>query len=304
MTNEELIEAIRIRPEKKKDYMATLYEQNRGLIYKIALNFKEKADIEDLMQEAYLFLDEAVNTYEGKYEAKFSTYFSHILFWRLSSFVFCSTAPAKIPRNFKDLINRYKRYVQQFYQSNGYEAKESDVMRALGLSEKEFKGLIKAINSLEVSSLDSPAPFDESLTLADIIASEETFTEDIEEEFEKRYKRSLLKKALGKLRANERTVIDRFYFHGESLEKTALDLNVSPTCCNTIKQQALRNLRKDNELIKAFTNYNSYADYHYSVKRFKNTRISSVEFAAIRNEEAILRFRRIYGEVYNRKYAV
>ena len=304
MTNEELIEAIKNSPQNKSDYMAILYKQNKGLIYKAALKFKEKADIEDLMQEAYLFLDEAANSYEGKYEAKFSTYFSHMLSWRLAAYVFSNSSTVRIPRHLNDIIKRYKFFIQQFYQKNGYEAKEADIMRALNLSEKEFSGLINAVRSLEIASLDSPAPFEESLTLADIIASEEDFTEEIEEESEKNFKSSEIKKALGKLRVNERTVIDRFYFHGDTLEKVAADINVSPSYCSTIKQQALRNLRKDSELIKAVTNYDSYADYHYSVKRFKNTRISSVEFTAIRNEEAAERYRKIYERLYHIKYAV
>lgn len=304
MTNEEIIEALRNNPKNKTAYMNELYNQNKGLIYKIALKHTEKADIEDLMQEAYLFLDESVNAYESKYNAKFSTYFSYMLSWRLSAYAFYDSSPVTIPRRFNDYIKKYNAFKQNFYQLHGYEPKESEIMRALSLSEKELESLLKAINSLDIASIDKPAPFDESLTLADIIASEENFTEAIEEESEKEYKKSELKKAWGKLRVNERTVIDRFYFQGVSLEKIAADMNISPSYCSTIKQQALRNLRKDSELIKAVTNYNSYSDYHYSVTRFKNTRMSAVEFTAIRNEEAAEMYRKIYQEVYNRKYAV
>ena len=53
MTNEEIIEALRNNPENKTAYMNELYNQNKGLIYKIALKHTEKVDIEDLMQEAY-----------------------------------------------------------------------------------------------------------------------------------------------------------------------------------------------------------------------------------------------------------
>lgn len=304
MTNEEIIEALRNNPENKTAYMNELYNQNKGLIYKIALKHTEKADIEDLMQEAYLFLDEAANSYEGNYGAKFSTYFSHMLFWRLSAYVFYNSSPIKIPLRFKDLIKKYNAFILNFQQKHNCEPKESDIMRTLDLSVDEFKKLISTINLLEVSSIDSPAPFDESLTLSDIIASEDNFSKDIEDESEKEYRNAEIKKAWGKLREIERAVIDQFYFQGNSLEKIAHELNISPSYCSAVKKQALKNLKKDNDLIRAVTNYNSYADYHYSVTRFKNTRLSSVEFRAIKNEEAIEWQRKYLQEMYSRKFAV
>ncbi len=287
MTNEEIIEALRNNPENKTAYMNELYNQNKGLIYKIALKHTEKADIEDLMQEAYLFLDEAVNNYEGKYGTKFSTYFSYMLSWRFSAYVFCSTSPVKIPRRFNDLIKKYKVFTQRFYQIHGHEPKKIECMRALALSEKELEGLITAINALEVSSIDKPAPFDESLTLADIIASDENIAEKFEEASENEYRKKQLYKALSKLKENERIVIHRNSLKGDSLEQIATDMNTSASYCSSLKNQAIRKLRKDSDLIKAVTNYSSYSDYHYSVTRFKNTRISAVEFAVMRNEEAI-----------------
>lgn len=304
MTNEEIIEALRNNPENKTAYMNELYNQNKGLIYKIALKHTEKADIEDLMQEAYLFLDESVNAYESKYNAKFSTYFSYMLSWRLSAYAFYDSSPVTIPRRFNDYIKKYNAFKQNFYQLHGYVPKESEIMRALSLSEKELESLLKAINSLDIASIDKPAPFDESLTLADIISSEENISETLEDESEREYRKNELYKALGKLPEKERVVLHRNSLDGDSLEKIASDMNVALSYCGALKNRAVKKLRKDSELIKAVTNYSSHSDYHYSVSRFKNTRLSSVEFSAIKNEEAIERHRVILQEIYRRKNAV
>ncbi len=60
MTNEELITKIKNCPVDKSKYMAQLYNQNRGFIYKTAFQYAQTAEIDDLMQEAYIILDEVV----------------------------------------------------------------------------------------------------------------------------------------------------------------------------------------------------------------------------------------------------
>lgn len=50
MTNEILVELIQAG-ENTADNMQKLWEQNRGMIWKLAQQYRNKAEIEDLMQE-------------------------------------------------------------------------------------------------------------------------------------------------------------------------------------------------------------------------------------------------------------
>ena len=62
MENEQLV--IRIRAgENVADNMLQLWQQNRGFIHKIVNQYKAYADEEDLEQEGYLGLNEAVRHY-------------------------------------------------------------------------------------------------------------------------------------------------------------------------------------------------------------------------------------------------
>lgn len=54
--------------------MSLLYEQNRGLLYAVARRYLAMESIEDLMQQAYLGLYEAVQHFKPEEGAKFSTY--------------------------------------------------------------------------------------------------------------------------------------------------------------------------------------------------------------------------------------
>lgn len=63
MTNEEIVMLIKNGTETKKN-MGMLYEKNIGMIKKIALSYRGYSELEDLMQEGYIGLNEAVLRYE------------------------------------------------------------------------------------------------------------------------------------------------------------------------------------------------------------------------------------------------
>ena len=73
MENEELVEQIQagIKPTEN---MEQLYLQNRSFIYQQAKKYAAYADMDDLMQEAYFGLHEAVKHYKPDKETKFLTY--------------------------------------------------------------------------------------------------------------------------------------------------------------------------------------------------------------------------------------
>ena len=72
MTNEELVEQIQAGINVK-DNLATLYEQNKPFIYSVIKPMMKYADPDDLFQEAYFGLHDAVYAYKPG-EAKFLTY--------------------------------------------------------------------------------------------------------------------------------------------------------------------------------------------------------------------------------------
>ena len=77
MTNEILVELIRAG-ENTADNMQKLWEQNRGMIWKIAQQYRNKAEIEDLMQEGFIGLCNAVDAWQPDAGASFLHY---AVFW-------------------------------------------------------------------------------------------------------------------------------------------------------------------------------------------------------------------------------
>ena len=304
MTNEELIELIKKHPTRKAEYMEELYNQNRGVIYKTAKRFEGQTEVEDLMQEAYIILDRAAEAFDGSLGFRFVSFLSRSLVFDFSKYIFKKNAAVDMPYSLQYVLRRYISFKQEFYQVHGTEPTENDIMRALDISKKELDNIALAVSRLNVSSIDKPTDFDESLAIVNIIASDENMAESIEETAEEQYRKQELHKAIDRLNLDERTVICRNRLKGDSMQQIALDMGASFQYCRTLGNRAIRNLRKDSELVKAITSYDSYSDYHYSLSRFKNTHISSVEFAAIKNEEARIQWEELYQQIKAQKYAI
>ena len=73
MTNEELV--IRIKAgDNVPENMLQLWRQTKGFVYLVARRYQGQADMDDLGQEGYLALYDAVNGYEADLGYKFLTY--------------------------------------------------------------------------------------------------------------------------------------------------------------------------------------------------------------------------------------
>lgn len=287
--------------------MEELYNQNRGIIYKIAKRFEGQTEVEDLMQEAYIILDKAAEAFDGSLGFRFVSFLSKSLTFEFSRYIFKKSSAVDMPYSLQNALRQYTSFKQDFYQVHGIEPTENDIMRALDISKKELDNIIIAIESLNVSSIDKPTDFDESLTLADIIASDENIAENIEETAEEQYRKQELYKAIDRLKPDERTVVHRNRLKGDNLQQIALDMGVSFQYCSTLRRQAIRNLQRDWRLSKAILqnkHYEDCANYRYSINRFKNTGLSSVEFTAIKNEELCRRFEELHEKIQVQRYAI
>lgn len=287
MTNEELIKKIKSCPVDKSKYMAQLYTQNRGFICKTALQYSKTAEIDDLMQEAYIVLDEAVHNYKADISIKFITYFGKILKWHFSSYTFRTSTPFKMPSEYKELIRKYHQFNQVYFQSHGEKPADEEYMRALYISQETLESLKTAVMLLNTTSFDELLKDADGLTLQETIPTDEDVEGNIAEDKEQEYYQSCLYKAIDKLCPLKKKAITDFYFENKSFSDTAKDLNVSVNYVYTLRTNAVRDLRRDWRLYKAIMKEKHYDDsvsYRYSAGFFKNSGLSSVEVVAIRNE--------------------
>lgn len=287
MTNEELIQKIKSYPVDKSKYMAQLYNQNRGFIYKTALQYSKTAEIDDLMQEAYIVLDEVVRNYRTDINIKFITYFGKVLRWRFSAYTFKTSTPIKMPSEYKELIRKYHQFNQVYFQSHGEKPADEEYMRALNISQQTLESLKTAVMLLNTVSFDEPLNDAEGISLQETIPADEDIEDTITESKEREYLNSCLYRAVDNLDPHKKKAITDFYFKNKSVSDTAKDLNLSLGVAHGLKTKAIRELRRDWRLYRAVIKEEHYDDsdsYRYSLGRFKRSGLSPVEIIAIRNE--------------------
>lgn len=290
MTNEELIVKIKDCQTKRNSYMEQLYTQNRAFIYKTALQYSKTTEIEDLMQEAYIVLEEVVHNFKTEMNTKFITYFGKVLKWRFSAYAFRTSIPIKMPSEYKELIRKYYQFNQEYFQQYGTKPADEDFMRALSISKETLCELHIAIICLHTCSFDVPLNDSEDILLKDTIPADVDIEREIADSTEQEYFKKVLHRAVDKLSLDKKNVIDCYYFQNKTFEQTASDLNFPLSDIYALRTKAIRDLRRDAQLYLAITrkvHYDDAASYRYSAGRFKNSGLSSVEFIAIRNESEI-----------------
>lgn len=169
--------------------------------------------------------------------------------------------------------------------------------RFLGVNDKEYDSIKKALYSGNMSSLSKPIEgSDEELTLGDVIAE----PINIEEECIARLDQEILKKdlweAIDELEEEQRKIIYMRFKHELTLQETGDKIGKNLHAVRTIQEKAIRNLRYRSKKLKRYAREYMTASplVHVGVSRFNRTWISGTEIEAIRNYE---RSRRVEDEL-------
>lgn len=280
MTNEELVSRIQAG-ENAEENTLQLWKQNRNLIAKEANRLKAYAEFDDLMQQGYLGLMEAVSEYDPEAGRKFSSY---AVFWidqSMYTYIHDYGKPIRFPPRIFWGIRKYKRIYADYYEQHGKEPNEAYMCQALGVSPVTLSTIIKAALMEDLRSLDEPKGDEEDgLFVADSVASgEDVEAEASESVFQEEMARDVWKCVDDELNERNSHVIRERYQNGATLSQIAKDLNVSTARCAVLHKDSLQRLQRK----KILLDYWTYADglYGCGVGVFRRTWTSSTERAAI-----------------------
>ena len=113
MTNEQL--AARIRAgEDVGENMAQLYDQVKDFIRSVAWKYKGLGELEDLEQEGFLALYDAIDHYEADQGVKFLSYAEYWIRQRMQRYLQVNGSCLRLPVNRQEAISRYKRFCLSF----------------------------------------------------------------------------------------------------------------------------------------------------------------------------------------------
>lgn len=281
MNNEQLVSRIK-SGDNVAENMLQLYKQNRGMIYQVAKKYSGYAEMDDLMQEGYLALCDAVEHYDLEQDALFMTYAGYWLNQRMQRYIDNCCHSVRFPVGVQIDIRKYEKIVKEYRREYGREPSERELCRRLYVSPEKLMDIKKNAKIARVRSLSEPIGGEgEEITLADSIASDQNIEEDICRELDYGIMQKALWKVVDDLPEQQAAVIRMRYQERMTLKETGQQLGINTERARTIEANAFRKLRlphKSKGYKDYFEQYISASPiYHVGVSKFQRTWMSSVE---------------------------
>ncbi len=166
MTNEQIVSEIR-NGYSVTDNMQLLYESNLPLIKKFIKPYAAYEPVEDLVQESYFGLWEAVQHYETSANVRFMSYAEYWIRQSVQRYLEKCGFVVRIPSHTRQKTALYKKTVQELEQELSRIPTGKEIADRMGISVGLLPNLEIQIQG--VASLDTPLTDDDNLTLADTV---------------------------------------------------------------------------------------------------------------------------------------
>ncbi len=282
MTNEQLVARIRAG-ENEAENMLQLWQQNKGFIYKMAIKYQAYAEIEDLNQEGYIGLCEAVQHYDPEQGVPFISYAAFWIKQAMRRYIDNCCSVVRIPVSAKEEILQYKKIVNEYRKWYGKEPTSSEMRAFLGVSREKLETIKKNALAVNLRSLDECiGGEDEDFLLSDTIASDQNVEEDVIRKLDTNTMKEALWKAVDDLPGKGMAEVLRYRYQDKmTLKQIGESLGVATERARRIESDALRKLRipSRNKSFKGY--YEQYlapaSIHHVGLETFRRTWISAVE---------------------------
>lgn len=285
ISNERLVSRIQ-SGEDEAENMLKLWEQNQGFIAMMARKYTGLAEMEDLEQEGYIGLCEAVKHYEPDKGMKFINYAAFWLKQAMRRYIENAGSVVRIPSNMQDWIRKYDRVLQEYRQTYHEWPSDGAMCWLLGIGKKKLKEIQEAANMGQIRSLDEPVGTEEGeMSLLDVVPSQDRIEEDACRKMDREKLERTVWVAVDQLPGDQPAVIRMIYLGGMNRREAGERLGISLSKARDMELKALRtfrNTRKGLELRAYYEEYLAAAPIrHIGVRRFNETWTSEVEREAI-----------------------
>lgn len=286
MTNEEL--AVLIKAGVNVDSnMFLLYEQTKSFIHVIAKRYHGSAEVEDLEQEGFLALYDAIAGYDAGKGYEFLTYAGYWIKLRISNYVNgCYTI--RIPPPKRKMLQEYKRVVNVFSISLGRKPERQEIAANMGLSVGQVEDIEALIVLEKIVSLDVlPAGDESNNTLGDIIPCNDEFDAGVIEDAQQEELAAIIWPLVDALPDDQGYILRQRYQEGRTYASIGCDMGINTGQTRTIEDKALRKLRFSRQswrlrsFLSEYDEIYSRAIVGNSAGRFNTTWESSTERVAL-----------------------
>ncbi len=284
-TNEQLVTLIKSGIDTA-DNMLQLWQQNRGFINKIAFAYHGYEDIEDLKQQGYIGLCQAVDGYRLEENIPFINYAALWIRQSMKRYIENNGSVVRVPIDKQQVQRKYKKLVHNFELQTGRKPTEWEVCYYMGISHKRLEHIKNDAIMEQIGSIDICTGEDGDNTIGDLIPDDVDVENSVLDAIEREELKEVLWPMVDTLPGNQPQVIRSLFQEGKTLKATGEEIGVTTERVRVIKQTALRELRKPSRR-RILTAYlpeasGSMAYHHNGVNEFNCTWTSSTELAAFK----------------------
>lgn len=285
-SNEQLVIQIKAGIDVA-DNMLQLWQQNQGYIASVAKRFQGYEEKEDLMQQGYIGLCNAVDGYDPDEGVLFLTYAGFWIRQSMQRYIEDCGSVVRISVHCRNRIREYEKFCRTFESYYGRKPTDHEIQYYLGVGEEKLEQIKKAAQMVNIGSLDVPVGNDEEGSMYDLLPGEESQEEDIVEKLQQEQIRNTLWSMVDYLPGQQPAVIRMRYQDGKTLKEAGEATGLTAEQAKQQQNKALRDLRGNRELwaLRYGDTYNRALKGN-GVANFNRTWTSSTEYAAFKLSES------------------
>lgn len=285
MDNEQLVARI-MAGENEAENMLQLWKQNKGFIAMIARRYSAGAEMEDLEQEGYIALCEAVRHYDPD---RGMSFISYAAFWIKRRMRICAdnSRTVRLSFNAGDEVRQYQKIMREYRQEFGCDPSDWELCGFLYVSREKLDQIRRAAQMGVIRSLDEPLQgVDGDVSIGDTVPSGEDMEENTIREIDKERMKRELWLAVDQLPGKQADAVRIRYQKGLTWREIGKELGTTMQRAKQLERDAFRVLRQPHRcrvFRVYFEEYLSAAPIHHvGVQRFNETWTSEVEREALR----------------------
>lgn len=243
MSNEEIVTRIKAGIDGAAN-MELLYTQNRGMICKIASKYQSYAEYDDLLQEGFVGLCNAVDAWEPEGGASFIAY---AVFWirqAMQRYIENNGSCVRIPSGQQQRIRKYKKLCARYLKLLGREPADWELCRLLDVSQDVLHHIREDARKGQIQSLSAPLGEDGDLSLEDTIPDPRDDYAGILDAVQQEELEAVLWPMVDSLEERQAKTLRARYQDGKTLKETGEALGCSLQQARVIETNALRTLRR------------------------------------------------------------
>lgn len=289
MINEQIV--IKIRSgEDVNENMLQLWQQNSGFIGKMAVKFSRCGELDDLKQEGYIGLCEAVRHYDLDKGVPFINYAAFWIKHTMRRYTENSSGVVRIPSGLQQDIRKYQRMRSEYKKYYGCEPSDKEMQALLYVDGEKLEQIKKTAIMGQIRSLSEPLSNEDGETvLADTVADNFDLEGDVVGRLDFQNMSNELWKEVDRLPEQQCHVIRERFRNKRTIKETGEELGISFEQARALQNKAMRTLRIPSRCGKVRSYYEEYIEpadiHHVGLESFKTTWTSEVERAALRGLE-------------------